>query len=71
MILAACIAEFVKGVESNQADAIATLIVSFLIFLSLFPLLKGLFYTALKLREEMLQAETAELELINNSQYIT
>jgi Co/Zn/Cd efflux system component len=70
VISAACIAEFVEGVESNQADAIATLIVSFLIFLSLLPLLTGLYYSALKLREEI-YTETDELELMNKPQCIT
>lgn len=70
VISAACIAEFVEGVESNQADAIATLIVSFLIFLSLLPLVAGLYSTALKLREEK-YTETAELELRNNPQCIS
>mmetsp|Transcript_26326 Transcript_26326/g.37726 ORF Transcript_26326/g.37726 Transcript_26326/m.37726 type:complete len:363 (-) Transcript_26326:223-1311(-) len=64
VVSASCIAEFVNGVESNQADAIATLIVSFLIFLSLLPLMKGLFFTWLKLREAIHEEQVAEFEFV-------
>lgn len=65
VIIAASIAEFVKGVRTDQADAVAALVVSFLIFLSLLPLMNGLICTWAEL-QEAIQEEVAGIELIDS-----
>ena len=65
MIVASSIAEFVDGVRADQADAVAALVVSFLIFLSLLPLVKGLICTWTEL-VDAIQEEASEIELIKH-----
>lgn len=50
MIITACVVKFVDGVPADKADAVAALVVSFLVFLSLSPLVKGLICTWTELK---------------------
>jgi len=57
VLTASLVAMSVDKIHPNQADAVARLVISFLIFLTVLPLTKGLFLTW-KALQNLVQQET-------------
>ena len=62
MILAALIAGNIKSIDPEEADATAAIVVSFIIVLSLIPLIHGIIHTWSELKAHKSDVEMTELE---------